>query len=1418
MVYTPLGIRTLVMALAAAWVAHMPLEAASPSDSWLTMPWPSFEAMPGESAGPSAQNFPRLENPRQQFELIEKLYPYNYNLTARREAFEQTIRYFPDDPHARFYASAQIADIDRQDHRYAQAINELNTLLTDYMGKFDRDIYFIGEYALALALWDNGQKPNALAMFTRLGDTAGISNEHQAECRFCAALILADNSPEKAIAELSPNIDQHSGTRAQSIALMAELLAREGRADAMAPILEKFFAEDSPETGAAILYLEPALLSLSPDQAAALLKIIDGAAAGTRIADSAALLLRNYRKNVDSVKAYAPLQAELKKYLAASPPLAFQKLTGPEPERVAKSYFSISLAGIYEQSHYAWVAPAEPMAADTDDALRYKMDLLTQPDPDTQFSENLANAAAVITRQIGAEGKTPYEALLTELLALCDRLPQDDANYGAGDVLRGLEADHRGDVQGARKRLEAAVKEKQSDGWRQIAEIYLGRVMGELGDYSGALAYWKLAEPTRQYPWSESYMDTPVFLNLVMGNQKEALRILKKLKDLPPGLNGNWVDPMAELGRFAESGGTQKYWNAEAKWWPAWQAFEPKLGLPSLDPKAELFQENHLRIFDVDFAAALNSNDRDACLKDLRRMAYLARWNPGVAMKLCYSAESTLNKVAPELKMDFLRSLVPLTENFSSEFPHEERMMTAFRASFYLGTGQYQMAMDDCTQFLATDTSDDDVHQGMIRFQSRAALQLGQKATMDESVVALKQLLTHDEVEEMRLKDAWVLAVLYDKQGDKADEEALLKRELARPDTGEYEDGIIALKELYGVLSSHGDESTQFSDDVNRWLAKYKPAWFDFAKPYRLHEPPVENLAMVVPQWEQEVDQGKRPAAEAIKLNFLMATDTGESLEAKEVAFRYGFFELTDLCRTKAEARQLIASMDEPQAFPPPIQLWLMGSALAEEATKGDPEEVEAINANPLTNYITPVERAVWREVLVYARMDKSSVRDLEKTALVLESKPISHAELSIVAGCVRGLIALGEFDRAEKLASALGNCQFDGTDADFGSAVAINLDQQIAAARAHERMNRALMAVVLKYFPGSAPAKEPAIVAAQQDPMRPRFLSQEDARQVLLYHVRTGKVLGDQIPEWDHLMRNMSFSTDGKPCFHEMANVALADAPEDTVRAHVIEVLMGDTDEDNPAECDWLIAELQPYTSDSTQPKTYAESRYASAYLAQSRGPVDPATALADINLPQMRTDIERFKLRYYVNTRNLAALRDVVSAEMPQELATQMIPYNLPALDALGMSAAASVERTAGTRQLYRAVLKSWSTSDTDGLGFIDDLADILGNVSLPEQWLEALGKSENEDDKLWAQIQQARALEDWTAAAELSAEAAALPSNNNDFIWYQAEGLYKAGKKDDAVKPLESYVHRAMREYHYLDAVQLLQRLRSKMAGNN
>ena len=210
---------------------------------------------------------------------------------------------------------------------------------------------------------------------------------------------------------------------------------------------------------------------------------------------------------------------------------------------------------------------------------------------------------------------------------------------------------------------------------------------------------------------------------------------------------------------------------------------------------------------------------------------------------------------------------------------------------------------------------------------------------------------------------------------------------------------------------------------------------------------------------------------------------------------------------------------------------------------------------------------------------------------------------------------------------------------------------------------------------------------------------------------------------------------------------------------------------------------------------------------------PLDPA--LDGATDPDQTRNIRQLKLRYFINTGNLTALKaplDQLPAGSPPTGA--MAPYVIPAMDALGMDTTAA--RKSAHNELRRLILESWTNTDCDParLHSIVTLLEITGTKP-PAEWLASLETTGNEGDLLNVRIEQARLNGDWATVADLCSKAGPYEAVRPEYDWYEAEALDKLGRDPEAVKPLQTYLHGNVRDFYYPQAVRLLKTIQAKAA---
>ena len=990
-------------------------------------------------------------------------------------------------------------------------------------------------------------------------------------------------------------------------------------------------------------------------------------------------------------------------------------------------------------------------------------------------------------------------------------MPPADEYYGGGQTIRGLYLAHQGDYANARKSYEAALSLKTQTRLRMFTNVHYGSFLENLGQSTEALARYKEAEPTEKYADSRDFMIRPVLLNLEVGNRKEALRILHLVRSLPrPYAEGNPCDLLADE---AARGKAEAYWDGSAKWWPAWQNLEKAMGVPVLSATTGIFRGDDGPPWDLEFRQAVQAGDGPAYLLLLRRLAHHARWRPESAREFWFEASGNFRELMPNFSDDMCKFLLIMLDNFVSDEPEALRTAAEVRASCYLRLGMNDKAIDFIRQFLSRGTAADEVTENMIRFQATAALALGGRDGLMAASGPLAALLNAPKQLMSRALDVSELCKVYAALGDKKAERALLERELAREDTQRDEYMAAMLKRRYNELLHSSAASAQFSETVRQWLARYQPPWFGYAKPKGLPDPLVPNPAAAVMQWPKDsILTRKRPMAETIKLEALVAMDGSQPDSLKVEAFGYAFKGLLSLCATTAEMESLASSVADDESFPPAVRGFAWFYTFSQLASHGHGAEAQRFYAAPAAKFFTPPMQDQARLYLSQAKTDRSSPEAIKKECDRLAAQPPGASQVSLLEPYLLDLVALGEWDRATQVAGIIGASPYsDGANVSAQAVQLYYLDE-IKKARAHEAMNRRLREAFLARYPDT-PLEPPPVAAAQRDPDQPSLLSEGDRMKVQLYQMLRRHPFANTSRDWGNLMSSMTRLPGGAAFLHEVAQLEFATAGSDRWRAGLVRQIAGIMDFDDSAERDWLTQLVVPYRAKAAPPLA-EELRVMDAKMAVRAGQaVDLNGVIATLTVPETKRDLQQGALKFYLNTGNLDALKVTVQGIAPEKLVQgAMLQAAMPALEALGMQDRVAIARSAADHQFYEEIVRSWSGREASLTRSIATLGEILGHRPLPPEWLATMEKTPDTEGQLSIRIQEARQKEDWETAARLSAQAAALPSDENDYLWYEAEALSHAGRKEEAMKPLQAYLSRAIMDYHYRDASRLLQLIRA------
>jgi hypothetical protein len=604
------------------------------------------------------EDFPILSTGDAQLELVDKRYPPGSNGRWRREALQIVKQYFPTDKPTLFHAGMQLALMDWHEENAQAALDQIVAMLQNYRGSVSAEDAAWAEYVQAMTLDDLHRSPEALPIFVRLGKDTQISVRRRAWSDYQRACILEPQAASDAIEVLREGMAFQTDAQPAEFTLLAKLLIVTGRMDDLKKEIAQLL-EQKPERYVEMLtrLAGAAGTLLPPNHAAArqdLIRILGEAGKSAGLGSSFDKAWQSSRQLADTVLAADQVRERLKKHLAESP---LPPLEAGPAEFQTRADFKRAAAEAEKQQK-------------PEIALRYELEILVRFEPDEEFPSYLWKA--LVYAEWKQRLRKQEEPLLALLFDLCEQMPPDSDTYADGKLLRAKVIGHGGDLSRARKIHEEILRNPSvSAGFKVTTQERLARNLEDLHDYDGALAVYRTMESELDFKSVKDALLRAVFLDLELGRREEARRVLTVLgglgkESLKRASAGVQIGELVDLSM--DSGAADRYWNATAKWWPDWLAFEQRVGMESLEGVQIIPVVTDLQELGREFGTALQAKDRTTLFRDLRLLAHAARWQPTMSIELA-SLLVYLPGAIPEHANEFRRFGVKLAAGFVSDQP-----------------------------------------------------------------------------------------------------------------------------------------------------------------------------------------------------------------------------------------------------------------------------------------------------------------------------------------------------------------------------------------------------------------------------------------------------------------------------------------------------------------------------------------------------------------------------------------------------------------------------------------------------------------------------------------------------------------------------------------------------------------------------
>ncbi len=1355
--------------------------------AWLSQPLVlTADAGPTPAvARDDAATLPLMPTGEGQLKLVDRRFPSNGDLAARRQALAQVLRFFPDDQPTVFDANIDLAVADWDDHKPAAAEARLRPILNGYSSQMTRETYGWASYIEAMVQRDLGQTKAAEAQLDRLiGDASQTDWRRSVSATALADLVIADDAPRAlralALADglpngSSPDIDVRlihgwllTGRDRELRARLTKIQAAAPNdfAEGFATVLDAAADWALPGDSQRAAHLAEAMQSLVPAPPDRLMKAIDAAK----------------RK-----AAYAGIQQRLAQ-LAKSGLLARWRL--PEPTGLEGNYAAVDkqLANDDQTNGAAH-------------GLRLSVTSLLWGLP-ADFPARLKNAAdyAEWLERLKSEPIDP--GVCTALLDLCDQLPSDDFYFYEGKYLRSSRLKYRGDFSGQRAQLRLIVEGKGSAPG-QIVTAYRewGRSLENAGDWAGAAAIYERTSPfAADYGSAGDCLLRATFIDLDRGDFPAALRIINELAALKDGsikfIGAN--AQVRELIALVRTGHAQEFWANAQRWWPDWTALAARVGLPKSSVADPVPVIADLTALGTELGTARQEGRTADALAAFARLVAAGRWQPSSAVEIA-SLQAYVEPLMPNLSGPFRKFLVDLLG-----VPHPPDMPGRWKrslvlAAFDLDGGQSRLALEITRDFDRSDQPDDDTARAMHFLHALAAYALHEDAGI--ATRELEHDLTGTEQIFGRKKSVVALADLYRQAGRAHDEEALLRRELKRTD---WSDGDRAmLNHQWHAVT----DAQVFNQAVAQWVRSLHLNWYDSTEPLDLKDPRLRNLDRVLSQ-----PKGYFTTAGQAKFLLLAAQDGRLSLEqrrkswlgAAEILIR----EAPTYTQIEALAR---ATIDNPN--------WedvgrgaILGQILTVYAREGQKGFYGHWRRHPLVQNFTAeaTQNLDWLDQLLQInREDPAAVLAL---ANQVSAAGVNAYTLPILDELVTLLIELGPPQNLDHLIDDMANWNWSAESLDQRDQVELRYRRWAEASGKYAAMHRALATILERRFP-SPPASLPAefkdFRLSRAIPMREPGPTL-DACRFLLHHHR---VPGYAIGFWGIAIQALRTDPNAQAIQIELLDAVFAAPASDEAVSAMASLLSGTVDLDDAQMRGAFLRDCARFRGSPDYPATNEMLHYLDVLTKARQGePVDPESALQNLDEPLANAK-KILRLRLLLAKGDSPGLRRTIDAFDPDTLLKpDTIAYLLPAFRSLGMQPELGLATNVAKQQLRQTVADSWVTLDIRQVDAAVTLLNTLDDAALiNDAWIDEIERA-GVDPYTQGRLRlvSAELRHDWPRAAATAARLVhTYPTRYHEY-WSLGRALHELKRDREAAQALAVYCHWAHDEREFPQAVALLKQV--------
>jgi hypothetical protein len=1071
----------------------------------------------------------------------------------------------------------------------------------------------------------------------------------------------------------------------------------------------------------------------------------------------------------------------------------------------------------------AWYQPDDPAltleaytkaieaAGDKGDAataFRLCLQALSLRGSDDTFPQRLwraGNYADWVQRQ----GKTPIAPAVTDLLLnLCAQLPAANDYFLEGQLLRATRLKTAGDAKGENDLLLALLDSPAiSPGYSLHVLRRLAHTREESGDYAAALELCHRIEPfANDYRTAVESLLHAVFINLHLGQDAEALRILEVLRKVPAETlkQVEGKVQLDELLTLAEHGHATEVWQANRIWWPQWRKFASTIGLGPESAATVIPVIPDLHKFGITMGEARRDKNASVYFQKLDSLVSAARWLPSLGVDVGYMYAITV-ELLPSPSADFRPLVIAILKG-----PHPAGVANLAGRQLQLAIhcidgGLPADALKVIADFEQGHPPQDATAQAMRRLRGLAALAAGQD--LAATAAALAGDLSDPKLADQRPNTVRILADLYHALGRMDEEENLLQRELANKLlTTDAE----AAKNLQARLTRLIGER-DYGKEIEKWQLAVSIPWYDFAAPQNLEDSRLANLEEVLASPERYF-----VPAEQVKLFLLAAQDLRRTLAQRQESFRRAVQIMLDLAPTYTRFNQVAASVIDNPVFPVELKvnvLWLALIKLASEDRKDGYERWRKHELCAQFNDVTSKNLAL---IDLVVAADHGSTESVQQVVGAVTGKEISNFGGFVLSDLFDYLLTIGDFPAAERFIGQIPSWKLALDAQGTVQAKALDYGRRLRRARSIARVEQALVSVTTARFPALADSLPESYADLRRRDELERCGS-ADTRQACLYLIKTRGFSWNNFDFWGEFLRSLVNEPGVETFAGDLLGAALAAADSDEMRGDLFREFTNGLDLDNPLIREQMhrvfIREIDP----KLHPAAFLLLRLYEASVANRLGELNEVeTALAGVTDPSAPFFQQAMNFEIYTRRGNLSEIKRALGRMKTEFLLSPgMLGTSISAFSQLGLADELSVARDSARIEARKSVAQAWASRERSAVTRALRLAEKLADPSLvPEAWEhDMVGGLPDPFLRQSVTIYCAQLHNDWKQVELTGRQINRDAPTHYHYYWLHGLASAKLGHKPEAVEALRTYTRYSKDEEEYPRAMQLLKELEAK-----